>query len=217
MKYRAVCFDFDYTLADATDSIVAGFTNALGKMGWPIPERETIRATIGYYLKDAYTMLSGDASEEGRSQFDPLYQEAALPIQMAGIPLFPGAVELFKSLKEQGVRLAIVSSRRSISLLPTLEKQGLLEDFDLVIGGEEVKGHKPDPEGLLMAMDKLGVKKEEFLYCGDTVLDAGAAKNAGVDFAAVLNGTTPMREFMAWPCACIAKDLWGLKAWLEEN
>ena len=216
MRYRGICFDFDYTLADATDSIVAGFQSALQEMGWPTPGREEIRATIGYFLEDAYTMLTGDASEEGRTRFNPLYQKTALPMQLAGIPLFPGAEELLKGLKARGMRLAIVSSRRSVSILPTLEQRGLLQDFDVVIGGEGVKGHKPDPEGLLLAMEKLGVEKEEFLYCGDTVLDAGAAKNAGVDFAAVLNGTTPMREFMSWPCACIAKDLVGLKGWLEE-
>ena len=91
MKDRAVCFDFDYTLADATDSIVAGFSAALKEMGWPVPDREAIRATIGYYLEDAYTMLTGDATEEGRKRFNPLYQQTALPIQLAGIPLFPGA------------------------------------------------------------------------------------------------------------------------------
>ena len=51
--YRAVCFDFDYTLADATDSIVAGFQHGFTKMGWPAPDRETVRGTIGYLLEDA--------------------------------------------------------------------------------------------------------------------------------------------------------------------
>ena len=45
--YPAVCFDFDYTLADTTDSIVAGFQHGLTKLGWPAPDREAVRATVG--------------------------------------------------------------------------------------------------------------------------------------------------------------------------
>ena len=53
--YRAVCFDFDYTLGDSTDSIVAGFQYAFPILGFPSPDRETVRGTIGYLLEDAYT------------------------------------------------------------------------------------------------------------------------------------------------------------------
>ena len=217
MGYRAVCFDFDYTLGDATESIVAGFQSAFGEMGLPIPERDAIRATVGYVLEDAYTLLSGDASKEGRETFRPYYQAVAFPMQEAGIPLLPGAAELLRGLKKAGVQLAIVSSRRSASILPTMEREGLLECFSLVIGGGEVTRHKPDPEGILLALEKLGLKKEEMLFCGDTVLDAGAAKNAGVDFAAVLNGTTKAEGFEGFPCVTIAEDLWALKDWLESQ
>ena len=217
MGYRAICFDFDYTLGDATESIVAGFQSAFGKMGLPIPERDDIRATVGYVLDDAYTLLSGDASKEGRETFRPLYQSVAFPMQEVGIPLFSGAPELLQGLKEAGMQLAIVSSRRSASIWPTMEREGLLECFSLVIGGGEVKRHKPDPEGLLLALERLGLKKKEMLFCGDTVLDAGAAKNAGVDFAAVLNGTTKAEAFKEYPCVTVAEDLWALKKWLDSQ
>lgn len=65
--YRAVCFDFDYTLADATDSIVAGFQHGFTQMGWPAPDRETVRGTIGYLLEDAYTMLGTATPSAGPS------------------------------------------------------------------------------------------------------------------------------------------------------
>ena len=41
--YKAICFDFDYTIADCTDSIVAGFANGMTKLGHPVPDRETVR------------------------------------------------------------------------------------------------------------------------------------------------------------------------------
>ena len=93
----------------------------------------------------------------------------------------------------------------------------MLGERDLIIGSDRVKRHKPDPEGLLAAMSRLGAGPEETLFCGDTVLDAGAAQNAGTEFAAVLNGTTPASAFREWPHVHIAPDLWDLKRWLEEQ
>ena len=64
------------------------------------------------------------------------------------------------------------------------------------------------------ALDRLGVKPGDALFCGDTVLDAGAAKNAGTHFAAVLLGTTPAEAFARFFPDHTSPDLWDLAAWL---
>ena len=69
MDYKAVIFDFDYTLGDATDAIFAGFRHGFSVMGYPEPDRETVRHTVGMLLEDAYTQLTGDATEQGRAAF----------------------------------------------------------------------------------------------------------------------------------------------------
>ncbi len=214
MNYRAVCFDFDYTLGDSTDCIVAGFQHAMTRMGWPAPDRETVRGTIGFLLEDSYTMLTGDADPARRAQFRPLFQSVANPLQRTQCKLFPGTVDLLEGLHGQGVQMAIVSTKSSDTLEAILDYHGLRELLGLVIGGDRVARPKPDPEGLLLALDRLGVNREELLFCGDTVMDAGAAKNAGVAFAAVLNGTTPAEAFEEWPHVHISPDLWDLKRWL---
>lgn len=216
MGYRAVCFDFDYTLGDSTDSIVAGFQHGMTQLGWPAPDRETVRKTVGYLLEDAYTLLTGDEDPEHRAAFRPLFLEVAQERQRKETKLFPGAVELLHSLKQRGVKLGIVSTKRSDTLEIILERHGVLKDLEFVIGSDRVKKHKPDPEGLYVALELLGVERSELLFCGDTVIDAGAARNAGVDFAAVLNGTTPAQDFESWPYVHIAPDLWDLKTWLER-
>ncbi len=217
MGYRAICFDFDYTLGDSTDSIVAGFQNGFIKLGWPAPDRETVRKTVGYLLEDSYTMLTGDHDVEHRALFRVYFLEVAMERQRKETKLFPGAVELLHELKDKGIKLGIVSTKRSDTLEIILENHGVLKDLEFVIGSDRVKKHKPDPEGLNVATQLLGVEKSELLFCGDTVMDAGAAKNAGVDFAAVLNGTTPAEDFADWPCVHISPDLWDLRQWLEEH
>ena len=217
MNYKAVCFDFDYTLGDATDAIVAGFTHALTQMGWPAPEREAVRRTVGYMIEDAYTMLTGDTDPEHKRQMRPLFVEVAHPMQVEHTPLFPGAIELLSALRNCGVRVGVVSSKRTEVLREVLEHNGALEYVELIIGSDAVRQHKPDPEGLLEAIKRFGVRAEETLYCGDTLIDAQTARRAGVDFCAVLNGTTTAPEFDAQPHVHIAPDLRELARWLEQK
>ena len=212
--FKAVCFDFDYTLGDGTDSIVAGFQYGLTQLGWPAPDREAIRATIGYLLEDSYAMLTGDSDPARQAQFRTLFTQAALERQRRETILFPGAAELLRALKAQGIKTAIVSTKRGDTIEVILERLGVADTIALVIGSADVKRHKPDPEGLLAAMDRLGVAPEETLFCGDTVLDAGAAQNAGTHFAAVLNGITPAEHFVPYPPDHISPDLWDLAQWL---
>jgi len=113
------------------------------------------------------------------------------------------------------VKTAIVSTKRGDTIEIILERLGLSDTVALVVGSADVKRHKPDPEGLLFALDRLGVQPKDALFCGDTVLDAGAAKNAGTHFAAVLNGVTPAEAFSAFPCEHISPDLWDLARWLD--
>lgn len=212
--FKAVCFDFDYTLGDSTDSIVAGFRHGLTGLGWPAPEREAVRSTIGYLLEDAYTMLTGDSDPGRQAEFRALFSEAAVERQRKETTLFPGAPELLRGLKARGIKTAIVSTKRGDTIQIVMDNHGLGDTVELVIGSADVKRHKPDPEGLLAAMDRLGTAPEDTLFCGDTVLDAGAAKNAGCHFAAVLNGITPTEDFAPFPTDHISPDLWDLAAWL---
>ena len=212
--FQAVCFDFDYTLGDCTDSIVAGFVHGLTGLGWPAPDREAVRKTVGFLLEDAYSMLTGDLDPERQAKFRALFSEVAVERQRRETTLFPGAEELLRGLKARGVKTAIVSTKRGDTIEIILERLGLADTVDLVVGSADVKRHKPDPEGLLFVLDRLGVRPENALFCGDTVLDAGAAQNAGTHFAAVLNGTTPASAFGQFLPDHIAPDLWDLAEWL---
>ena len=216
-QYRAVCFDFDYTLGDSTDSIVAGFQHGFSKLGWPIPDRETVRGTIGYLLEDAYALLTGDGDPDRQAQFRAYFLEVAKPRQREETTLFPGAAELLRALHSRGVRLGIVSTKSGDTIQYIMDRCGLGELLDLVIGSYEVTRHKPHPEGILKALEHMQVPPEDFLYCGDTVLDAEAAQRAGVDFAAVLNGTTPAEDFAPWPHVCIARNLNQLEVLLTPG
>lgn len=214
MELQAVLFDFDYTLGDATDIIVAGFQTAFAQMGLPCPAREDVRRTIGYSLADAYTRLTGDTCQARQARFSALYRAEANPRQLTGTRLFPGAAELLRALRAKGIRAGVVSTKRTETLAGVLNRHGVDTLLELICGGDLVSHPKPDPEGLNAALKALELPPDRALFCGDTVLDAGAALAAGMPFCAVLNGTTPAEDFSPFSPVFIADDLWALKAWL---
>jgi len=216
MKYQAICFDFDYTLADASDGIVAGFQYALPRLGWPIPTREEVTPTIGLLLEDAYVQLTGDTDQTRIARFRPLFREVAEERQRTDTRLFPGAERLLRELHGQGIKLGIVSTKNSETIHAVLQHYSLDRAADVIVGYNHVEKPKPDPQGIDIALQALGAQRDAFLFCGDTVLDAGAAHNAGVDFAAVLNGTTRSEAFTPWPHVLIAKDLPELGDFLKN-
>lgn len=222
MNYKGVFFDFDYTLGDSTLPITAGYRKGFAAMGWPEPTAEQVRPTIGMTLQDGYTMLTGDGDPERRREFYRQFQlavgelagEEGRAIMVEETRLFPGAAELLTALKERGVRVAMVSTKLGITIRRIFARQGLDQLPDLVVGGENVSRAKPDPEGLNLALDRLGLERDQVLFCGDTVIDARTARNGGTDFCAVLNGTTPGEAFAAYPHVHIAPDLPELRRWL---
>lgn len=214
MNYKAVFFDFDYTLGDATEAIYGGFCYAFQVLGYPKPKLDDVRHTVGYMLSDAFSLLTGNSDPATVEKFRELFRTHGGEVQADQTVMFPGAVDLLTALHEGGVRVGVVSSKRSVSLLNTLDKKGIRGLFDYVVGGELVCAPKPDPEGLNAGMAAVGAAAGDTLYCGDTVIDAETAKRAGVDFAAVLNGTTGAAAFEVWPSVHVAPDLIELRGWL---
>ena len=176
MNFKAVFFDFDYTLADGTEAIVAGFRYAFGRMGLPEPTEEAIRPTIGMVLEDEFTFLSGEADPARRAEFRQLYTEKAGPMHVSVTRLFPGALELLTALKRRGIPTGIVSTKKTATIRDVAEARGITPLLSSILGGDQVSAPKPDPEGLLASLTALGLEPHEVLFCGDTVIDGEAAR-----------------------------------------
>lgn len=223
MIYQAVLFDFDYTLGDSTIPISLGYQQGLAEMGCPVPTVEQVRPTIGMTLQNGYTHLTGDRDEARREEFFARFQNAvgAKAVERGDRTmvekslLCPGAVELLTALKERGIPAGIVSTKTGTIIRDIFAFRALSHLLTLVVGGEDVTRAKPDPQGLLWAIQQLGLTPDQVLFCGDTVIDARTAQAAGSPFCAVLNGTTPAEAFADYPHRYIASDLEALKRWLE--
>ncbi len=217
MSYKAICFDFDYTLGDATTAILAAYEYALTAMGYPKPEREAVRRTVGYTVQDGYTMLTGDTDPERRERALELFRSIAKPMQLTTTKLFDGAAELLRTLHRKGIKVAVVSTKGGDTLRRVMDYCGILQYVDFIVGAWDVQNPKPDPEGLLWAAEQFNLARAQMLYCGDSLVDAQTAENAEIDFCPVLNGTTTAEEFAPYPHVHIAPNLNELARWLESN
>jgi phosphoglycolate phosphatase len=197
MRFRAVLFDFDYTLADSSLGAIDCIGFALDELGFPPVSDDAARRTIGLSLPDTLTALVGPQPAATSAAFGRLFVEQADRLMAEKTVLFSAVRETMACLREQGLALGIVSTKYRRRIETILRREALLAPFAVIVGGEDVSAHKPDPESLRLAMEQLGVGPGVTLYVGDSVIDAEAARRAGVSFVAVLSGTTP-REAFEW-------------------
>lgn len=195
MKKRAVIFDFDYTLGDSTQGIVLSINYGLLQTGYAQKEVAKIRPTIGMSLKDTFIRLTKSESLPEAALFARYFKERADQIMTENTRLYDETPILLGRLKKAGYKTGIVTTKYHHRIDQILKKFELAHLVDVIVGGDEVKKEKPDPEGLLLALARLGVKPEEAWYIGDTLIDAKAAEGAGVEFIGVLTGTTTKAEF----------------------
>ncbi len=210
MSYSAYVFDFDFTLADATPGIVASVNYGLEELGYPPAGVEPIRRTVGMTLKDTFAVLTGCNDEDTAVRFAALFRARADEVMTDNTTLLPGVAEVLAHLKAGGAKTAIVTSKFHYRIDQALAKHGCTHLIDHIVGLEDVAEAKPSPEGLLRAMDALGVGRGGTLYVGDSLIDARTAQNAGVDFAAVTTGTTVAGEFAGLPHVAVAGSMSAL-------
>jgi phosphoglycolate phosphatase len=211
---KAIVFDFDLTLVDSMDGFFDCHSYAAAALGLPQPARDAVARLIGTPLPVAFVALYGEAQKSLADQYLRLYQRRADEVMVDSTHLLDGAGATVHLLAGAGLRLAIVSQKRRYRIEPVLEREGLRDAFDVVLGDEDLPALKPDPRGLLLATGRLAVEPSDAVYVGDTVIDAEAARRAGVPFVAVLSGPTGRREFDGYEPLTVLEGVSELPAFL---
>lgn len=208
---KAVIFDFDYTLGDSTQGIVLCANEALRQLGQPEQSAEAIRKTIGLSLPATYAALTGRQQPEEAARFSAAFKKKGDEVMVANTVFYNGVPEMLAQLQGQGIKTAIVTTKLHYRIEQILGKFEATELIDLIVGAEDVKAPKPDPQGLLLAIRQLGLLENEVLYVGDSTVDAQTAQKAGVAFAAVLTGTTTRQDFEKYPFVSVNESVITLK------
>ncbi|RXV67661.1 HAD family hydrolase [Burkholderia stabilis] len=195
MSVRAVIFDFDLTLADSSAAIIECTEYALQQLGVAGATSAQIGAVIGLPLHEMFRSLTGETDPARADAFARHFVARADEIMVHGTRIYPEVPPLLSRLREQGLAVAIVSSKFRYRIDAILALNGLQSLVDVLIGGEDVQRHKPDPEGIELALARLGLPAAAAIYVGDHAVDAQAAERAGVPFVGAVSGMT---SFDAW-------------------
>jgi phosphoglycolate phosphatase len=216
MRIRTILFDFDYTLADSSAGVIDCIGFALRELGLPPVSDDAACRTIGLSLAATLVVLAGPQPADVIAAFARLFVEQADRVMADKTALFPAVRETLAGLRGRGLKLGIVSTKYRRRIETILRREGLLSHLAVIVGGEDVAAHKPDPESLMLAMQRLVMGPDETLYVGDSLTDAEAAKRAGMPFVAVLSGTTEREAFVEYEVCGVIEALGGLMGLLEK-
>jgi pyrophosphatase PpaX len=210
MRFPVVLFDLDGTVIDSGAIILASMRHAAREVLGAEPPDELLMAAVGGPgLEAQMHALAPDRVEElvtvYRAHNEPLHDELACCV---------GIDDLLVRLKGEGRRLGLVTAKRRATVELAFNVLPLRELFETVVGGDETKAHKPDPEPLLLAAERLNVDPKTCAYVGDSPFDIRAAKAAEMYAIAVTWGGIHDRAKLEAeePDAIVdsAEDLYGV-------
>jgi pyrophosphatase PpaX len=185
VRYGTVLFDLDGTLVDSGAMILASFQHATRTvLSREIPEHELLSAVGGPGLREQMEAIDPARVDELIEVYSA--HNAGLHDELQPCA---GILDALEQLSAEGRRLAVVTAKRRTTLALAFEVlPELRRFFDVTVGAEDTTRHKPNPEPLLLALERLDASADDAVYVGDSPFDIQAAKAAQVGSVAVTWG-----------------------------
>jgi len=176
VRFPVVLFDLDGTVIDSGGIILASM-------------RHATRTVLAREYSDAELMASvgGPGLEAQMHAIDPerveelvqVYRDHNEPLHDT-LEACAGMPDVLATLHAQGRRLGVVTAKRRSTVELAFARLPIAHYFDVVVGGDETTRHKPDPEPLLLALERLAAPPADAAYIGDSPYDIAAARAAGL-------------------------------------
>ena len=170
---KAILFDLDGTLRDTKHVIYGALKEVFDTQGKPFPTDSELEPYINHssFVREAFL------PELDQTEFESIYYPAKDRLNPTA-KVFQGTIESLTSLRERGFVLGLVTAARKSML--QLNELGLEDYFDVVISAEDSSEHKPNPEGLFVALERLCIPGTNAVYVGDMPTDIKAGKTANL-------------------------------------
>ncbi len=193
--FEAVIFDWDGTLADTRQVVVASFQKALSEVHCKISD-EFIERRIGIGSAETFREIL----RSSKIRFDETLIKSLLEkkiqneIEMSGdVKLFDGSLDLLEHLQGK-VKLGLASMNDQEVINNLLKMTNTQRFFDAVVTADDVSNPKPNPELFLKCALKLRSSQEKCVVVEDSIFGVGAAKKARMGCIAVLTGVYSRTE-----------------------
>lgn len=214
--YRLLIFDWDGTLADSEQRIVAAARSAIDRLDLPARSHEQVRAIIGLAMSEACQVLFPGMRKSQESRFVACYREYYLRNTGTRVPLFPGAEATLRGLAAQRYQLAVATGKGRRGLDRDIASHGLATLFSTTRCADDAPS-KPHPQMLEDIMKELDAASDETLMIGDTAYDMEMARNAGVATVAVTCGVHDRERLLEFDPLALLDSIAELPAWLSTR
>lgn len=180
-----ILFDLDGTVIDSTEAILESFAVTFETRGLLPAAPESIKRLIGHPLAVMFAELGVEA--ECVEACVAAYKAHYRTIANQKTVLLPRAKEAVKMAAEFA-SLGVVTTKTGKYSKDILDNLGLGCYFETIVGFEDVSHHKPHPEPVETALQRMGAERERTWMIGDTHLDVLSANAAGINHVAVSSG-----------------------------
>ncbi|MBQ3045035.1 MAG: HAD family hydrolase [Clostridia bacterium] len=179
-KFNTIVFDLDGTLTDTLDDLRSSVNFALSQFGFPERSRDEIRSFVGNGVRRLiYRSVPENTDTATAEKCLEVFREHYKANSCVETRPYDGIADLLETLKKRGIKTAVVTNKMHEAAADIVEYffGGLI---DITIGQSEKIAPKPAPDSVFLALEKLGVSKEDAVYVGDSEVDCMTAHNAGI-------------------------------------
>jgi len=188
MLARPTLFDFNGVLVDDEHVHFEAFRAVLSAEGIELDEARYTERYLGFDDAGAFRAILEDAGRAATQDRVHALIEAKKPAYLTRIEkalrIFPGAAAVVRRRAALGP-VAIVSGALRHEIELCLDRMGVASAVSFVIAAEDTRACKPDPEGYLLAKERLGSGGERAVVVEDSLAGVEAAKAAGLRCVAV--------------------------------
>jgi len=181
-NFDGIIFDIDGTLTATNELIFATFNHITEKYLNRSYSPKEIIALFGPTEKVIIKEIMSENYDEAMHDYHQFYRANHNRMAKA----FDGILDVIKELKNRDILLSIYTGKGRLSSEITLEEIGVINDFDMIVTGDDIEGHKPSPEGVDVFVNKYNLNRDRVLMIGDAPPDVKAAKSTGIKIASVL-------------------------------
>jgi phosphoglycolate phosphatase len=180
MRFSAVIFDLDGTLADTLKDLADATNWGLRQLGFPEHSLSEYRYLVGSGRTELCRLALPKDRQELVEKLVNLMTGYYADHCFDSSQLYSGIVETLTELNQKGVRLAVLSNKPQDFVELTVKKLLSQFQFDVVIGDRQDIPRKPDPEGAKQIAAALKLSPDKIAYVGDTLIDMQTANRAGM-------------------------------------
>ena len=207
-KPDAIIFDWDGTLVDTIDTILASYNAVFAEFDMPLWTLEDAKRDIRLSARDIFPVIFGGRAEEAKT----IFYQAVEKNHLQHLKQMPAAASLLRHIHAHGIPIGIVSNKKTDFLRAEAFALGWQDYLGSLIGAGTAAKDKPEPDPVRLALSELGIKNPdaEIWFVGDTDVDMICAANSGCRKIFIKHGFGNLDEASEHHPDLVVKDCAGL-------